>query len=93
LSKSTANVPSIFGFSCKSAEFSDKLLDEIIDKTLSEPSWNLSRNSKQALPRLKKIGDLSAHSRRYNAHYKDIEAIINDVRIVVQEFVYLASLK
>jgi len=68
-------------------------LDEIIDKTLSEPSWNLSRNSKQALPRLKKIGDLSAHSRRYNAHYKDIEAIINDVRIVVQEFVYLASLK
>ena len=69
------------------------VLDEIIDKALSEPSWNLTRNSKRALPRLKKVGDLSAHSRRYNAHYKDIEAIIDDVRVVVQEFVYLASLK
>ena len=69
------------------------VLDEIIDKTLSELSWNLTRNSKRALPRLKKVGDLSAHSRRYNAHYKDIEAIIDDVRVVVQEFVYLASLK
>lgn len=68
-------------------------LDEIIDKALSEPSWNLSRNTKRALPRLKKVGDLSAHSRRYNAHFKDIEAIIADVRIVVQEFVYLSSLK
>lgn len=69
------------------------VLDEIIDKAIAEPSWNLARNSKRALPRLKKVGDLSAHSRRYNAHYKDIEAIIDDVRVVVQEFVYLASLK
>lgn len=68
-------------------------LEELIDKALSETAWNLSRNTKRALPRLKKVGDLSAHSRRYNAHYKDIEAIIDDVRIVVQEFVYLASLK
>jgi hypothetical protein len=68
-------------------------LDEIIDKALIEPSWNLARNTKRALPRLKKVGDLSAHSRRYNAHFKDIEGIVDDVRVVVQEFIYLASLK
>lgn len=68
-------------------------LDEIIDKALAEQSWNLTRNTKRALPRLKKVGDLSAHSRRYNAHLKDIEIIVDDIRVVVQEFVYLASLK
>jgi hypothetical protein len=68
-------------------------LDEIVGKALAEQSWNLSRNTKKALPRLKKVGDLSAHSRRYNAQFKDIEAIVDDVRVVVQEFVYLASFK
>lgn len=66
------------------------VLDEMIDKTLTEPAWNLTRNTKKALPRLKKIGDLSAHSRRYNAHFKDIESLLDDVRVVVQEFIYLA---
>jgi len=65
-------------------------LDEMIDKMLAEQSWNLTRNTKRALPRLKKIGDLSAHSRRYNAHFKDIESLVDDVRVVVQEFIYLA---
>ena len=69
------------------------VLDEIIDKALAEPSWNLTRITKKVLPRLKKIGDLSAHSRRYNAHLKDIESFADDIRVVVQEFIYLASLK
>jgi len=54
--------------------------------------WNLSRNSKHALPRLKNIGDLSAHSRRYIAHRKDIDTHIDDLRVIVQELVYLADL-
>lgn len=69
------------------------VLDEMIDKVLAEPAWNLTRNTKKALPRLKKIGDLSAHSRRYNAHFKDIESLVDDVRVVVQEFIYLAFSK
>lgn len=69
------------------------VLDEMIDKALAEPAWNLTRSTKKALPRLKKIGDLSAHSRRYNAHFKDIESLVDDVRVVVQEFIYLAFSK
>jgi hypothetical protein len=68
-------------------------LGDLIDKCLAEPSWNLSRNCKQAMPRLKDLGDKSAHSRRYNAHRGDLSPLLSDVRLVVQELVYLAGLK
>ncbi|MEL7608812.1 MAG: DUF4145 domain-containing protein [Bacillota bacterium] len=68
-------------------------LSDLITITLSEASWNLSRNTKQVMPKLKNIGDLSAHSRRYNAHRSDIDNIIQDLRIVAQELIYLAGLK
>jgi hypothetical protein len=68
-------------------------LRDLIDKCVQEGSWNLSRNCKRAMPKLKDIGDKSAHSRRYNAHRGDIDPLLADVRIVVQELVYLAKLK
>ena len=68
-------------------------LHDLVEKTLNEPSWNLSRGTKRALPKFKSIGDLSAHSRRFLAHRPDIEKNIDDLRVVVQELVYLASLK
>lgn len=68
-------------------------LRDLISKTLSEPTWNLSRNTKAALPRLKDIGDKSAHSRRYVAHKSDVKDIIPDLRVAVQELAFLAGLK
>jgi hypothetical protein len=68
-------------------------LKDLIDKCLQETSWNLTRNCKQAMPKLKDIGDKSAHSRRYNAHRGDIDPLLGDIRLVVQELVYLAALK
>jgi hypothetical protein len=68
-------------------------LKDLIDKALQEPSWNLGRNTKQALPKLKNVGDQSAHSRRYNAHREDIEKLIDSFRTVCQELIYLARLK
>jgi hypothetical protein len=68
-------------------------LRDLIEKCLAEPMWNLSRNCKQAMPRLKDVGDKSAHSRRFNAHRGDIQPLIGDIRTVVQELVYLAGLK
>jgi hypothetical protein len=68
-------------------------LRDLIDRSLQESTWNLSRNCKQALPKLKDMGDKSAHSRRYNAHRGDIDPLHADLRLVVQEFVYLAGLK
>lgn len=68
-------------------------LKDLIDKCLQQSTWNLSRNCKQAMPKLKDVGDKSAHSRRYNAHRGDIDPILADIRLVVQELVYLAGLK
>jgi hypothetical protein len=68
-------------------------LSDLIDRVIAEKAWNLSRNSKRALPRLKDIGDKSAHSRRYNAHRSDLEKVEDDIRVVVQELIYLANLK
>jgi len=68
-------------------------LRDLIDVLLKETSWNLGRNTKQALPRLKNLGDLSAHGRRYNGHREDIDKLTQDFRIVCQELVYLASLR
>jgi hypothetical protein len=68
-------------------------LKDLVSLTLNEPAWNLTRNTKQGLPKLKSVGDLSAHSRRYIAHRRDIDKIIDDLRVVVQELVYLAGLK
>lgn len=68
-------------------------LRDLIDATLRESSWNLTRNCKQALPRLKDIGDKSAHSRRFVAHRRDVDPLLSDIRLVVQEFVYLAGLR
>ena len=68
-------------------------LRDLITHTLSERAWNLSRNTKSALPRLKDVGDLSAHSRRFNAQRQDIDKLISDLRVVVQELVTLARLK
>lgn len=68
-------------------------LSDLISKMLSESSWNLSRNARQALPALKDIGDKSAHSRRFNAVRHDLDKVCSQIRVVVQEFIYLSSLK
>jgi hypothetical protein len=68
-------------------------LRDLIDKCLNETAWNLSRNCRQAMPRLKEVGDKSAHSRRFNAHRGHVDPLLSDIRVVVQELVYLAALK
>jgi hypothetical protein len=68
-------------------------LRDLIEATLKEVSWNLSRNVKQALPRLKEVGDKSAHSRRFVAQRGDIQPLLTDIRVVVQELLFIADLK
>jgi len=69
------------------------LLSDLVSRAVREPSWNLGRNTKRALPTLKYLGDQSAHGRRYNAHREDIDKLIFDFRTVCEEFLYLSKLK
>lgn len=68
-------------------------LRDLVDAMLAESTWTLGRNVRTNLPRLKDIGDKSAHSRRYNAHREDIDKLLKDVRETVQELLVLAKLK
>jgi hypothetical protein len=68
-------------------------LSDLISRCLGEPKWNLTRGCKHALPKLKDIGDKSAHSRRYVAQRGDLAPLLADIRLVVQEMIFLAGLK
>jgi hypothetical protein len=68
-------------------------LSDLVTITLAEPSWNLSRNTKKSLPKLKDLGDKSAHSRRFLALRNDIDKLIPDIRVVSQELIMLAKIK
>lgn len=68
-------------------------LRDLISCFLNETKWNLSRNTKPALLKLKEIGDLSAHSRRYVAKKPDIVNIQNEIRLVIQELIEIADFK
>lgn len=68
-------------------------LEELVHLSIDEPSFNLCRNTKTALKKLKTIGDQSAHSRRYNARREYIDEIIDGLRVAAEEFLYLAGMK
>src|SRR4030042_228602 len=55
------------------------LLDDLTNAFLSESMWNLSRNTKRGLKNIKSLGDLSAHSRRYNSNRHDVDKITGDL--------------
>jgi hypothetical protein len=67
-------------------------LSELVDATLNEPSFALTRNSRRYLPRLRDVGHLSAHSRYYLARREDIENIQQGCRVVVEELLIMAGL-
>jgi len=68
-------------------------LSDLVSSAITENSWNLGRETKRILPKLKELGDRSAHNRRYNAHREDIDKISQDYRLACQELLYIAGLK
>jgi hypothetical protein len=68
-------------------------LRDLIERILAEPAWTLGRKTKAALPRLKDVGDLSAHNRRYNALRSDIDKVKDDLRVVSEELLNIAGLR
>ncbi len=69
------------------------MLRYLIDQILSSNSWNLGRETKQALPLIKSFGNRSAHNRRFIAKKQDIDKIVPGLRVVADEMLHLAGLK
>ncbi len=68
-------------------------LGKLVSLFLKQPEWNVSRNVKKAMPRLKNLGDLSAHNRRYVSRRADIDRLKTDLRLSYEELVHLAAPK
>lgn len=66
-------------------------LGDLITHFIAEKTWTLSRNTKGALPKIKKHADLSAHNRRFNAKKNDIDQIKLELRIVIEELVKITE--
>ena len=81
------------GLDCKlkKADGNFHYLSVLIDILLSETAFNVSRNTKSALPKLKDLGDQSAHNRRYIARQSDLDKIKRELRITLEELVHLAG--
>ncbi len=67
-------------------------LGGLVDATIKETSWNLGRNTRDALPRIKRLGDRAAHNRRFIARKWDIDQIKDDLRITTEELLHIAHL-
>jgi hypothetical protein len=67
-------------------------LTDLINKSLAESIVPLSRNSKRALPRLRDLGHMSSHGRYFTAQKSDVDAVKQDFRVVLEEFLRHAGL-
>lgn len=69
------------------------MLRELASRVVGSKPLGLGRNAKDALGKIKEMGDLSAHSRRYNALRSDLDKVQGGVRVVVDELINLANLR
>lgn len=67
-------------------------LSGLIPKINNEKNCNISRTAKVTLDKIKKLGDSSAHNRRFNAHKRDIDSLKLDLRILIEELLTLSGL-
>jgi hypothetical protein len=63
-------------------------LSDLINELVNNSAlFRLGRNTIQSLPKLKKLGDLSAHNRRYTAKKSDIDNVKDELRICLEELI------
>ena len=65
------------------------MLGDLIGKFLNHDDWNIGRNTKLALPKIKKLADVSAHNRRFIAKKPDIDNIKSELRFTIEELIHL----
>jgi hypothetical protein len=77
----------------KDAEGNYFMLGELVNRSSAAGGLSLGREAKAALKEMKKLGDRSAHNRRYNAVKADLDDIRGGVRVVADELINIASLR
>lgn len=65
--------------------------DELIQVASKDHALNLGRDTIKALTENKRLGDQSAHNRRFTARRGDIDSLKQGLRIAVEELVHLCG--
>jgi len=68
-----------------------KMFSGLLAHVENDTSLNLGRNTMAGLRDFKKLGDLSAHNRRFNANRDDIDRIRDGLRVAAEELIHLAE--
>jgi len=69
------------------------MLGDMIAKLLADTTWNLARDSRVVLPKIKRLGDRAAHNRRYLATRQDVDQLLSGLRVLADDLLHLAGLK
>lgn len=75
----------------KTADDNFMMFSGLLGKIKKDNALGMSRNCIKALKDFKKLGDLSAHNRRFNARQNDIDRIRDDIRIASEELLHLCK--
>lgn len=68
------------------------MLKHLVNK-INSSNFGLGRNVKTALEEIKRVGDLSAHSRRFKARIGDVDGLIPHIRVSVECLVEMAGFR
>ncbi len=68
------------------------MLGKLVEAANGRGGLTLGRDAKEGLKKIKKLGDRSAHNRRYNAKKTDIDKVQDSLRIAFEELANLAEL-
>lgn len=69
------------------------MLGELVDRFLTDASWNPSRETRACLPEVKLLGDRSAHNRTFTARKKDVDKALVGFRVTAEELLHFAGLR
>ena len=70
-----------------------KMFSGLLKIVEADNAMSISRNGMKGLQDFKKLGDLSAHNRTFNASLNDLERIRLGFRVAIQELVSLANFR
>lgn len=68
------------------------MLADLVRTIAKDAAFNISRNAQRGLEEFKRLGDLAAHNRRFNAQKNDIDQIQPGLRVSAEELLHLAGL-
>jgi hypothetical protein len=69
------------------------MLEGIVTDAISNTKLSLSRSSKDDLPKIRKVGNYSAHKIYYNCIFNDIDNIKLEYRAIFEELLYKSGIR